>query len=388
MKPSSFFKQIPLLFLFLLISSCNEQDKGNPQKEGRTEPNPVSVWQKDLSTPTVDPYFVETKTINAPFGPQSITRNMVQDKSGNLWLASWEGIIRYDGKTFTNFTNQENLRRFHVFSAFEDKKGNLWFGTVRAGVYRFDGKTFTNFTTRDGLADDQVGCIVEDKRGNIWFGTAGGVSYFDPSASLRAGGKKFHNFTTKEGLIDNDVNSIIEDKSGNIWFGTRGGVCYYDPSASLRAGGQTFTHLNNDKGQAFNNVRSIIEDKTGNIWIGGQDGLYRYNGKSFTKFSTKFIGFLYEDQKGGIWISAGTPQPRNMVLYRYDPSAYFDSAQHKSLRAGGKSAPLLGEANFDKIFEGDGQIFGILEDHQGNIWFGTEMGVCRYDGKTFKYFES
>ena len=372
MKPCFFFKQISLLFLFILISSCHGQDKSNSPKENRTEPNPVSVWQKDLNAITNDPYFVETKTINAPFGPQSITRNLVQDKSGNLWLASWEGIIRYDGKTFTNFTNQEDLRRFHVFSTFEDKKGNLWFGTIRAGVYRYDGKTFTNFTTRDGLADDLVGCIVEDKRGNIWFGTAGGVSYYDPSASLRAGGKAFHNFSTKEGFIDNDVNSIIEDRNGKIWFGTRGGVCYYDPSASLRAGEKTFTSLNNQAGLPFNNVRSIIEDKKGNLWIGGQDGLFRYDGKSFTKFSTKFIGFLYEDQKGSIWISAGTPQSRKMALYRYD----------------GEPAPRLGEANFDKIIEADGQIFGILEDKQGNIWFGTEQGICRYDGKTFKYFKS
>lgn len=363
MKPSFFFKQIPLLFLSLLVSSCQGQTKNKPSKESRAEPNPVSIWQKDQSTLLVDPYFVETKTINAPFGPQSITRNMVQDKSGNLWLASWEGIIRYDGKTFTNFTNKENLRRFHVFSAFEDKKGNLWFGTIRAGVYRYNGKNFTLFTTRDGLADDLVSCIVEDKRGNIWFGTAAGVSYFD--------GKKFHNFTTKEGLINNDVNSIIEDSSGNIWFGTRGGVCYYN--------GKIFTRVNNQTGDPFNNIRSIIEDKNGKIWVGGQDGLYRYDGKNFTQFSKDFIGFLYEDKKGSIWFSAGTPQPRNMVLYRYDPSA--------SLSAGGRSGPRLGEPYFNKIFVGEGQIFGILEDQQGNIWFGTEVGVCRYDGKTFAYFK-
>ena len=370
MKPSFFCQQIPLLFLSLLVSSCHGQTKSSPKKSS-ADPNPVSIWQKNQSTLTVDPYFVETKTINAPFGPQSITRNMVQDKNGNLWLASWEGIIRYDGKTFTNFTNKDNLRRFHVFSAFEDQKGNLWFGTIRAGVYRYNGRTFTLFTTRDGLADDLVTCIAEDKRGNIWFGTAAGVSYFD--------GKKFHNFTTKEGLIDNDVNSIIEDSSGNIWIGTRGGVCYYNPSAyfdsaqhkSLKAGGKTFTAVNNQAGVPFNNVRSIIEDKTGNIWVGGQDGLYRYDGKNFTQFSKDFIGFLYEDKKGSIWFSAGTPQPRNMVLYRYD----------------GRSGPRLGEPYFNKIIVGDGQIFGILEARDGSIWFGTEVGVCRYDGKTFKYFK-
>lgn len=371
MKPSFFFKQIPLLFLSLLVSSCHGQTKSSPSKKSSAEPNPVSIWKKDQSPPSADPYFVETKTINAPFGPQSITRNLVQDKNGHLWFASWEGIVRYDGKTFTNFTNKDNLRRFHVFSALEDKKGNLWFGTVGAGVYRYNGKTFTNFTTQDGLAGDAVCCITEDKRGNIWVGALGGVSRFDPSASLRAGGKTFHNFSTKDGLVSNDVNSIIEDSNGNIWFGTQGGLCYYNPSASISPGGKTFTPVNKQAGVPFINVRSIIEDKTGNIWVGGQDGLYRYDGKNFTQFSKDFIGFLYEDTKGSIWFSAGTPQPRNMVLYRYD----------------GRSGPRLGDPYFTKIIVGEGQIFGILEARDGSIWFGTEVGACRYDGKTFAYFK-
>lgn len=372
MKPSFFLKQITLLFLSLLVSSCHGQTKSNPSKKSSAAPNPVSIWQKDQGQLKADPYFVETKTINAPFGPQSITRNMIQDKKGNIWLASWEGIIRYDGKTFTNFTNKDDLRRFHVFSAFEDSKGNLWFGTIGAGVYRYNGKTFTNFTTKEGLAGNAIVCIAEDKRGHIWFGALGGVSCFDPSASLRAGGKSFQNFSTKEGLLSNDVNSIIEDSNGYIWFGTQAGVCYYNPSAPLREGGKIFTSLNKQDGSAFTNVRSIIQDKNGYIWIGGQDGLYRYDHKNLTQFSKDFIGFLYEDTKGSIWISAGTPQPRKMALYRYD----------------GRSGPRLGDPYFSKITVGEGQIFGILEDRQGNIWFGTEVGVCRYDGKTFKYFKS
>jgi ligand-binding sensor domain-containing protein len=95
----------------------------------------------------------------------------------------------------------------------EDRKGNIWFGTIGAGVYRYDGKLFTNFTTKDGLVSDRVGCIYEDKAGNVWFGTEGGASRYD--------GKSFRNFTTKEGLPNNDINTIVEDNTGKFWFGTR-----------------------------------------------------------------------------------------------------------------------------------------------------------------------
>jgi len=46
-----------------------------------------------------------------------------------------------------------------VHCGLQDKTGNLWFGTTGDGVYRFDGKLFTNFTMKDGLDTNQIQCI-------------------------------------------------------------------------------------------------------------------------------------------------------------------------------------------------------------------------------------
>ena len=317
----------------------------------------------------VDPYFIETKTIENAYGPNSITRNIIQDRNGNIWLASWEGIIHYDGKAFTNFTNKEGLRRFHVFSILEDKRGNIWFGTIGAGVYRYDPSAdaageslFTNFTTKEGLVNNTVTCIYEDKAGNIWFGTQGGLSCYGLSAE-QADGKSFRNFTTKEGLINNDINAIIEDKAGKFWIGTRGNACFYD--------GETFTEFTTIGGLPFKNVRSIIEDKKGNIWLGGNDGLWKYDGVLFSNFTSNFIGYIYEDKKGNIWTSSeASGGSHKWVLSRYDEkSLYAETAT---------ATQVLGEK---------GMFFGILEDKEGSIWLGTLDGVCRYDGKTFNRFK-
>jgi ligand-binding sensor domain-containing protein len=56
--------------------------------------------------------------------------------------------------------------------------------------------------------------IYEDKTGNIWFGTLTGASRYD--------GKSFQNLWMNEGLHNNDINSILEDKHGKFWFGTQG----------------------------------------------------------------------------------------------------------------------------------------------------------------------
>jgi ligand-binding sensor domain-containing protein len=337
-----------LLLLFVSITSCNGQKETDPPKE-----NPSQTENKVLNH---DPYFVESTTITTSYGPSSITRNIMQDRKGDFWFATWEGIIRYDGNSFTNFTNKENLRRFHVFSVLEDKSGNLWFGTIGAGLYRYDGKSFTNFTTKEGLAHDRLGCFYEDKTGKIWIGTVGGISVYD--------GNSFRNFTTNEGLTNNDVNSIIEDKTGKIWIGTRGEACFYD--------GTTFTRFTNKEDQPFTNVRSIVEDKKGNIWLGGNDGLWRYDGSSFTNFTTDFVGYIYEDKKGNIWTnSADNGNANNWVLSRYDEnSLQYEMATATQIRT---------EKNM---------FFGILEDKEGGIWFGTLNGVCRYDGKSFNYFKN
>src|SRR3984957_9514162 len=165
------FKYINTYALFLMLVFCISCAQN--QSEGK----------KIMLTP-------ENKGVITSHGPKWITRNIIQDTKGNIWIAAFDGIFRYDGKSFTNITSKVSSARF--FSVLEDSKGNLWFGSIGSGVYCYDGKSFTNFTTGDGLINNRVSCIYEDKAGNIWFGTENGASCYD--------GKSFRNFTTKDGL--------------------------------------------------------------------------------------------------------------------------------------------------------------------------------------------
>ena len=337
-----------ILFHFLLffcLTSCAQSPRADERK---------------VILPAIDPYFVVSADTISPYGPRDITRNVLQSRDGSIWFASWEGIIRYDGQLFINITLQKSLKPFRVFSLMEDREGNLWFGTIGAGVYRYDGKSFINFTTENGLVGNGVECLLQDKRGNIWLGTDKGASCYD--------GKSFTSYTVKDGLASNAVHSIVQDRTGKLWFGTDTGVnCYEDKS---------FTDFKSNTGYPFVNIRSIIEDKTGNIWIGGEDGLY--NTKSRSMLTESFVGYVFEDKTGDLWLSAndtargmdlisldGRPVRKNngMVLYRYDGNS------------------------LNRIFDNDNQVFGITEDRDGNIWFGTADGIYRYDGKLFENFK-
>jgi ligand-binding sensor domain-containing protein len=91
------------------------------------------------------------------------------------------GVSKYDGRSFTHFTEKEGLGNNVIVSILEDKNKNLWFGSMGGGVCKYDGKTFTHFTEKEGLGSNFVNCIIEDKSGNLWIGTAdGGVSKYDP----------------------------------------------------------------------------------------------------------------------------------------------------------------------------------------------------------------
>jgi len=344
------FRTFTLLALSLTITSCDGQQKVKTQAKERSESTSQGA---PVSNNDHDPYFIETDYITSEYGPQSITRNILQASDGTIWLASWEGIISYDGKVFINHTNKDKLRRWHVFSVAEDSRGNIWFGTIGAGMYvLMGGNEFENLNTSDGLAYDRTGCIYEDSDGMMWIGTERGISKFD--------GQGFVNYYTDEGGDSDDINSIIQDESGRFWIGARGNAHYFD--------GSEFTKIIREDGSPFTNVRSIIMDRQGDIWLGGNDGLWRYKAGKFTQIGTSFVGYIYEDSKGNIWTSTAETN-QIWLLNRYD----------KASLSSGNITPT-------QVLREENMFFGIEEDKDGGIWLGTLSGVYRItDGEVEKF---
>lgn len=69
---------------------------------------------------------------------------------------------------FKNFSTSDGLPSNYIYNIIQDKKGFLWIATEN-GVSRFDGNTFQNYFLKDGLADNEIFKIREDKDGRIWF---------------------------------------------------------------------------------------------------------------------------------------------------------------------------------------------------------------------------
>lgn len=149
-------------------------------------------------------------------------------------FASEEGVSRFDGTSFTHFTEKEGLSNKIVNSIIEDHAGNLWFGTFGGGLNKYNGQTFMHFTEKEGLLDNLVFTILQDHQGYLWIGTNSGIIKYDGEYILTSQQESvrdtsnplqatFTNYTEREGLFNPFVNSIIEDQFGNIWIATNGG---------------------------------------------------------------------------------------------------------------------------------------------------------------------
>ncbi len=196
--------------------------------------------------------------------------SMMQDKSGKLWFATGRGVYVYDGKSFASFAVSEGAPDcpFKTEYILQDNVGAFWFGgRCNAGVMRYDGKSLTHLKPN---GDNWVWPVLQDRNGNIWFSNWFGAYRYD--------GKSFTGFSIKDGLADKVITRIMEDKNGNLWFCGGGGIARYD--------GKTFTPITTKDGLDNRGIWTMLEDKTGNLWIGTTEtGLYRYDGKTFAKFS-------------------------------------------------------------------------------------------------------
>lgn len=245
--------------------------------------------------------------------PISMTRNVRRAKNGDILIASYVGVYLYDGISFTNMTRTIEWPTF--WDVLEDRKGNLWLASQDSGVYfQPAGQTgFKLFKAKDGTGIPSALYIYEDRAGNIWFGAS------------RYDGKSFQTFTTKDGFPGHRMRLLLEDKTGKLWFGGQGeDMCVYDAHLNGEFGqGKTLTVLKNKDGKAFNNAWSVIEDKKGNIWFGANGAFWRYDGRAFTKVSERDVYAIIEDKKGNIW-TTGAITGQAWALSRYDAETLYN----------------------------------------------------------------
>jgi signal transduction histidine kinase/ligand-binding sensor domain-containing protein len=345
--------------------------------------------------------------------PASSVMSFYEDREGNFWIGTSNGLYRAREATITAFSQRDGLSSDNIYSICEDRAGALWFGTWGGGVTRYKDGHSTYYRMKEGLTSDDVTSLYEDRDGNLWVGTTRGLHRLDHSSSsnchscsrrlntlpdldgsFRAGvwaihqdragrfwfgtGKglikfedgRYTRFTAADGLAGDDVKAILEDRAGHLWFGTWGGLSRY-------ADGR-FTSYTERDGLASDHIRALYEDADGILWIGTYDGgLARFKGGRFTRYTVKDGLFsngvfqILEDGRGYFWMSS------NKGIYRVSRQELNDFAESRirsitSVAYGKADGMLNVECN------GGRQPAG-WKTRDGSLWFPTAHGAAVID---------
>jgi ligand-binding sensor domain-containing protein len=308
------------------------------------------------------------------------------------------------------FTTADGLARDSVHCIAPDKDGFLWFCTGE-GISRFDGYGFKTYGVTDGLPDRDVRSLIQARDGTFWVATGCGLSRFEPNA--REGQKRFVNYPLPDEEADRKVDSVnvlLEDHTGAIWIGTDRGLF----GGRLDPGSRSWTirglDLAPEPGATQPRISSLSKDGAGRIWIGTSSGLFVLSNRSANNGGIRrygrrdglagdFISVLLHDPDGSLWI--GTHKGLSRARFetstnRLEVERTFTTkdglpeqvgsllrASDGALWVGGltglaRSIPGANPSQFKRYGAAsgliDGDIQGLAEDGDGNIWIGADGG--------------
>lgn len=313
-------------------------------------------------------YFGEDKGLNV-----TALSDIYQDKAGFLWLATREGLVRYDGHTFHYFHHapgdSTSISSNNVLCIAEDAENNIWVGLVRGGVscYNRSTGTFRNyrFTEKLKLKTASVLRIFFDRDGEIWLGVASsGLVHLDKKTGNY---QRFDLVTAQsapywmpeERPNHNAAYNFWQDETGLIWCATSDDLYTFDPKtgrATPRRTGKI-----NPVGTNFFQVYALYPDGD-LLWLGGwASGLRRYNRKTgeWKQFffsidpqrsdAINIVNGIARKSKTELWIST---QDKGLGVFNTETEQFFFFADHPDAYP---DIPKSGLGYFRL-------------DKQGNIW--------------------
>ena len=328
-------------------------------------------------------------------------KSIATDSKGDIWLATGEGISRFDG-FWQNFDTPGG----NVSQVFEARDGFVWTAT-NTGIYQGVVNPRLNqidwqyrYSSETGLIDDRVltaiqrGVNESDRNtAEIWIGTPVGVSWFD--------GEAWHPvLNAADGRLNAGVQTIYEDKAGGLWFGLLPGAA---TDILSHFDGVQWRIFGVDDGLPKAAVNAIIEDDTGNLWVGTTEGVAVYDGSDWRVFTTinspliaNSVHAMMRDREGVIWIGTTSgislfdrgkwsQQTKANGLASNNIQAIFES-QNGDIWIGTRDNGVsFSDRSWQSVTIHDGlsdnRVTAMLTDRNHQVWVGTPMGLNRYTPK-------
>lgn len=291
----------------------------------------------------------------------SMVMDIHQDRDGFIWIATEDGLNRFDGHKFTIYRqdkgNETTILNDMVRVLFEDKQGKMFVGYIN-GLQYYDSSRDAFYhvplMVADGsTVDAHVKSIFQRENGQILVGTSGHGVF-----ELKWDGNALSGYRISSFVTSNMIVKIFEDRHSNLWVSTEDGGLFKCVGSD-----EPMVYFSSKKAQN-NVVSSICEDRYGTLWIGNMaSGLFRYDPIKDVFVQMPYIGFS-SLSISDLWVGSD-----NTLYIACDGQGvkYFDA----ELGYVTDMDSSVGSFNFAKA-----KTNSILEDRAGNIWVGLyQKGV-------------
>jgi len=352
--------------------------------------------------------------------PQNIVRGIYQSPDGFLWVATFDGLVRFDGVQFRVFnkSNTPGMASNRIVSLHGDRSGNLWMSSEGGDLTLYRNGTFQSMGAGQGVSEKSVRGVTGDDAGHVWILSGDKIEEWQQDSGrfidvtpaqlqynillwdnegfwasdgtgLHCFAKgKFLHYALPRQLAQASILSVAHEHNGIVWIETKdrryfkiepgkAAIAFRQPlityvaesghSWNLQLGHEllrTVEYLNANKTSKLGFV-SMYEDLEKNLWLGTEgNGLYRLQKQSIVVHSRQpgmtedNIYPILQDRSGAIWIGAW-----NMGLSRY-----FDGTFTAFTPAEGLPSKL---------------VTALYEDNEGQLWVGTHGGVFVYKNGHF-----
>ena len=375
--------------LFLLLGLC----------AGAAEPTAppgalVRVWQSQYGLPS------------------NVVRSVVQSSDGYLWVATAEGVARFDGYEFEVIEPEGELRRVRLaFSRlFTISNGGVWAATYQGGLFRVHQGRLRRILDNIRSPSPRVTQLIEHRKGAVFFkrgqefgeiNADGGVAQVDPSGELaRAFEDDFQKQQAGGRVVEASGRPELRDRRDRMWqAGVSGGL-----TVAVKDGPPWPVELP-QLGQAFA-VNELFEDSEGNVWVASPvNGLVRIREARVDVLDTnageneRAVLALLQGQAGSWWIAN-----RRGGLNQWTA----EESRHLQLSSGRSAAALFEDRDSQLwVASQNGSVYrldagvlqpqflrtqvpskvrSITQDSHGTLWFGGNQGLASYAGDEVRQF--
>ncbi len=297
--------------------------------------------------------------------------DIIKDDFGFVWIATTDGLNRYDSKQFEVFThNKDNftsLTSSYILCIKQSPCGNIYVGTKKGlNIYNRLTNCFTaiNISSKESKNPyPYIRRLLFDNDSILWIETLQGrLIKFNTKSNITL--KVYPHPTVSQPYYL--YHALYRDKNGILWIGTRNqSPMYLDETA----GKVVFIYADEDDilKKRANDMACYYEDSYGNFWFTALDGIYLFNRKSqmFKKFLSTTTYDVKEDQSGNIWFATSS----GVLKFNVADSIITEMKNEKD--------------NPNSI--SSNSVYKIMEDDMGNLWFATAKGVDIYSRPAYAF---